>query len=104
MNTITRRTALAASVSLPLLPVSAFATPGNATDTAWSAYEAAKARYATDKAARDAVEAATGIYVGISDEDCRLRQICRGPRGVARSQTAQSSSGAPARPAGAFSF
>ncbi len=69
MTTITRRTALAASVTLPLLPVSAFATPGNATDAAWSAYEAARARYAADKAARDTVEAATGIYVSISDED-----------------------------------
>ncbi len=68
MTTITRRTALAVPVTLPLLPVSAFATPGNATDAAWSAYEAAKARYAADKAARDAVEAATGIYVSISDE------------------------------------
>ncbi len=45
MNTITRRTALAASATLPLLPVSAYATPGNATDAAWSAYEAAKANY-----------------------------------------------------------
>ena len=40
-TTITRRTALAASVTLPLLPASAFAAPGNATDAAWSAYEAA---------------------------------------------------------------
>ena len=29
MNTITRRTALAASVTLPLLPVSAYATPAD---------------------------------------------------------------------------
>ncbi|MCH7940104.1 MAG: hypothetical protein IID13_10215, partial [Candidatus Marinimicrobia bacterium] len=29
----------------------------------------AKSRYAADKAARDAVEAVTGIYDGISDED-----------------------------------
>ena len=68
MHTTTRRTVIAVPVTLPLLPVSAFATPGNATDAAWSAYEAAKARYAADKAARDAVEAATGIYVSISDE------------------------------------
>ena len=39
------RTALAAPVTLPLLPVSAYATPGNATDAAWAAYEAAQARY-----------------------------------------------------------
>ena len=62
-------TALAASVTLPLLPVASYAQPGNATDAAWAAYEAAKSRYAADKAARDAVEAATGIYEGISDED-----------------------------------
>ncbi len=49
--------ALAVPVTLPLLPVAAFATPGNATDAAWSAYEAAWARYDADKAARDAVEA-----------------------------------------------
>ena len=60
MNTITRRTALAAPVTLPLLPVSAYAG-ANATDAAWSAYEAARARYDADKAARDAAEAATGI-------------------------------------------
>ncbi len=36
MNTITRRTALAASATLPLLPVSAFATPA---DPAVEAYE-----------------------------------------------------------------
>ncbi len=69
MHTITRRTALAVPVTLPLLPVSAFATPGNATDAAWSAYETGRARYDADKAARDAVEAATGIYTSISDED-----------------------------------
>ena len=63
-------TAVAAlPVTLPLLPASASAHPGNATDAAWSAYEVAKSRYAADKAARDAVEAATGIYDGISDED-----------------------------------
>ncbi len=37
MKTITRRTALAASVSLPLLPVSAYATPAD--DPAVEAYE-----------------------------------------------------------------
>ena len=63
-------TAVAAlPVTLPLLPASASAQPGNATDAAWSAYEVAKSRYAADKAARDAVEAATGIFEGISDED-----------------------------------
>ena len=31
MKTITRRTALAASVTLPLLPVSAYATPADPT-------------------------------------------------------------------------
>ena len=74
MKTITRRTALAVPVTLPLLPVSAFAQPGNATDAAWAAYEAAWARYDADKAARDAVEAATGIYTSISDED--LDALC----------------------------
>ena len=45
MNTITRRTALAVPVTLPLLPVAAYATPANATDAAWAARDAAKARY-----------------------------------------------------------
>ena len=61
MKTITRRTALAASVTLPLLPVSAFATPGNATDAAWSAYEAAKARYAENNRQYEAFETAIPI-------------------------------------------
>ncbi len=61
MHTITRRTALAASVTLPLLPVSAFATPGNATDAAWSAYEAAKARYAENERQYKAFDAAIPI-------------------------------------------
>ena len=74
-TTTTRRAVIAASVTLPLLPATALAVPvtsyapGNATDAAWSAYEVAKSRYAADKAARDAVEAATGIYDGLSDED-----------------------------------
>ncbi len=50
MKTITRRTALAAPVTLPLLPVSAFATPGNATDAAWSAYETARKNMPDDQA------------------------------------------------------
>ncbi len=44
-NLLTRRTALAVPVTLPLLPVAAYATPANATDAAWAAREAAKARY-----------------------------------------------------------
>ncbi len=36
MKTITRRTALAASVSLPLLPVSATATPADPVVTAFA--------------------------------------------------------------------
>ncbi len=42
MTTITRRTALAASVTLPLLPVSAFAAPA---DPAVEAYRAWRAAY-----------------------------------------------------------
>ena len=61
MHTITRRTALAASVTLPLLPVSPYAAPGNATDAAWSAYEAARARYAENHQAYDAFEATIPI-------------------------------------------
>ncbi len=66
-----RRTVITAAVALPCIGVagSAFAEPGNATDAAWSAYEAAWARYDADKAVRDAAEAATGVFVGISDED-----------------------------------
>ena len=41
-TTITRRTALAASVTLPLLPVSAYATPA---DPAVEAYRAWRAAY-----------------------------------------------------------
>ena len=65
-----RRTVITAAVALPCIGMvgSATATPGNATDNAWSAYEAGRARYDADKAARDAVEAATGIYTSISDE------------------------------------
>ena len=75
MHTITRRTALAgaasmpllpatalaASATLPLLPVSAFAAQGNATDAAWSAYEAAKANYEANDQAYGAFEAAIPI-------------------------------------------
>jgi hypothetical protein len=50
LNTITRRTCLAVPVTLPLLPVSAFATPANATDAAWAAYQSARAAFdATDR-------------------------------------------------------
>ena len=80
MTTTTRRTVLAGAAALPLLPatalavpvtlpVASYAQPGNATDTSWAAYEAATACYNDDKAARDAVEAVTGIFDGISDED-----------------------------------
>ncbi len=61
MKPITRRTALAASAALPLLPVSALATPGNATDAAWSAYEAAKANYEANDQAYHVFEAAVPV-------------------------------------------
>ncbi len=61
MKTITRRTALAASAALPLLPVSAFATPANATDAAWATYKAAKARYDEHESLYGAFEAAIPI-------------------------------------------
>ena len=57
-TTITRRHALAASVTLPLLTVASYAQPGNATDAAWSAYEVATARCAENKRQHDAFEAA----------------------------------------------
>ena len=60
MNTITRRTALAVPVTLPLLPVSAYAG-ANATDAAWAAYEAAWANYDANEQAQDAFEAAIPI-------------------------------------------
>ena len=41
MNTITRRTALAAAVSTPLLPVSAFATPADPAVEAYRAWQEA---------------------------------------------------------------
>ena len=71
MTTTARRTIIAAALAvpatLPLLPVPAFATPGNATDTAWSAYEAAKANY--DAAYRDytAMEASLPDHLKISE-------------------------------------
>ena len=40
-NPFTRRTAIALPVTLPLLPVPAFAASGNATDAAWGVYKAA---------------------------------------------------------------
>ena len=50
MNTITRRTALAVPVTLPLLPVASDAQPGNATDYHWQRYHAAKVAFeATDR-------------------------------------------------------
>ena len=45
MNTITRRTALAVPVTLPLLPVSAFATPADPTVAAFRAWRAAFIAY-----------------------------------------------------------
>ena len=45
MKTITRRTALAASVSLPLLPVSAFATPADPAVEAYRTWRAANGAY-----------------------------------------------------------
>ena len=69
-NTITRRTALAVSVTLPLLPVSAFGSPNgkltsdlpaNASDAAWPGYCAARARYEENRRARTAFEAALPI-------------------------------------------
>jgi len=52
MNTITRRTALAASVTLPLLPVTAYATPADpAVEAYWTwraAYEARDASLEAD--------------------------------------------------------
>ena len=57
-TTITRRTALAVPVTLPLLPMSAYAAPGNATDGAWAAYEVATARYTENKRQFAAFEAA----------------------------------------------
>ena len=50
MNTITRRTALAASVTLPLLPVSAYATPA---DPAVEAYEEWRAAYGAFEGSMD---------------------------------------------------
>ncbi len=71
-----RRTVITAAVALPCIGVvgSAPAATANATDAAWSAYETGRARYDADKAARDAAEAATGVYAGISDED--LDALC----------------------------
>jgi hypothetical protein len=56
-------------VTLPLLPVSAFAAPGNATDGAWAAYEVATARYAENRRQFAAFEAAlpTGPVPRMSD-------------------------------------
>ncbi len=65
-TTTTRRTILAASVTLPLLPVSAYATPGNATDAAWSAYEAAKAAFEAADRDYDAVEASLPEHLKMS--------------------------------------
>jgi hypothetical protein len=49
-NTITRRTALAASVTLPLLPVTAYATPA---DLAVEAYREWRAAYDANAASID---------------------------------------------------
>ncbi len=59
-TTLTRRTALAVPITLPLLPVSAYAS-ANATDAAWPAYCAARARYEENRRARAAFEAALPI-------------------------------------------
>ena len=66
MNTITRRTALAVPVTLPLLPVSAFATPGNATDYHWQRYHAAKAAFEAANRDHDAMEASFPEHLRIS--------------------------------------
>ena len=61
-TTTTRRTVIAGAAALPLLPAAALAAPGslpgNATDAAWSAYQAATARYADHCGLSDAFEAA----------------------------------------------
>ena len=61
MTTTTRRKVIAGAAALPLLPVSAFAQPGNATDAAWSAYTAAKANYETHDQAYHTFEAAVPV-------------------------------------------
>ncbi len=53
--------ALAVPVTLPLLPVAAYAGTTNATDAAWPAYRAARARYEENRRARTAFEAALPI-------------------------------------------
>ena len=58
-----RRTVITAAVALPCIGVarSATAATGNATDAAWAAYEAGRARYAKNDQAYDAFEATIPI-------------------------------------------
>ena len=65
-TTITRRTALAVPVTLPLLPVSAYATPGNATDSRWQRYRAAKVAFEVTDRDYTAMEALLPEHLKIS--------------------------------------
>jgi hypothetical protein len=58
--------ALAVPVTLPLLPVSAFAAPGNATDYHWQRYHAAKAAFEAANRDHDAMEASFPEHLKIS--------------------------------------
>ena len=65
-GTITRRTALAVPVTLPLLPVSAFAALGNATDPQWQRYHAANASFEATHRDWAAMEASLPEHLKIS--------------------------------------
>ena len=73
-NPITRRTALAVPVTLPLLPLTAYAAPANATDAAWAAWNVAKANSDANDQAYRAFEASLPVdprpaYKDFEDND-----------------------------------
>ena len=68
MLNITRRTALAVPVTLPLLPVAAYATPANATDDAWTAREAALGRI-TDHKGEMADETIDALFAPVDEAE-----------------------------------
>ncbi len=70
MNTITRRTALAASISLPLLPVASYAQPA---DPAVEAYRAWRAAYIAYERSFDRPDMPDNCPVMLAAQDAEWR-------------------------------
>jgi hypothetical protein len=77
MNTITRRTALAAPVTLPLLPVSAFAAPADPAVEAYHAWRAAHDAFEGSLEYGDGTDTSPIVKAAHDDEWTALAKLCR---------------------------